>query len=93
MPENSMPDSFIVTVVSGNFEVDLEIPSRLAFAEMKDKLLEILKTLDEKEFQDWRACSLRHRGHLLADGETLASVGAFDGARLILGPLSQFEGR
>jgi hypothetical protein len=78
-----MPDRFIVTVASGDFEADLEIPSRLAFAEMKEKLLEILKILGGKEFRDWRACSLRYRGRLLADEETLASAGAFDGARLI----------
>ena len=82
MPENAMPDSFIVTVVSGGFETDLEIPSRLTFSEMKEKLLEILKILGGREFQDWRACSLLHRGRALADGETLAGVGAFDGARL-----------
>ncbi|MDR1132514.1 MAG: EsaB/YukD family protein, partial [Synergistaceae bacterium] len=64
------------------FEADLEIPSRLAFADMKDKLLEILKILDGHEFREWSACSLRHRGRILADGETLADVGAFDGARL-----------
>jgi hypothetical protein len=82
MPENSMPDSFIVTVASGRFEADLEIPSRLAFADIKDKLLEILKILDEHEFRDWSAFSLRHRGRILADGESLADIGAFDGARV-----------
>jgi hypothetical protein len=82
MPENHMPDRFIVTVASGNFEADLEIPSRLTFSEMKEKLLEILKILGGEEFQDWRACSLLHGGRMLAGCETLASVGAFDGARL-----------
>jgi uncharacterized ubiquitin-like protein YukD len=77
-----MPDSFIVTVASGKFEVDLEIPSRLAFANIKDKLLEILKILDEHEFQEWGVFSLRHKGRILADDETLADIGAFDGARL-----------
>ncbi|MDR3354491.1 MAG: EsaB/YukD family protein [Synergistaceae bacterium] len=83
MPENPMPDSFIVTVASGRFEADLEIPSRLTFSDMKEKLLEILKMLGGKEFQDWHACSLLYRGRMLTDSETLASVGAFDGARLM----------
>jgi hypothetical protein len=78
-----MPDSFIVTVVSGDFEADLEIPSRMTFSGMKEKLLEILKILGGKEFQDWRACSLLHRGRMLTGGETLASAGAFDGSRLM----------
>jgi hypothetical protein len=82
MPDNPMPDRFIVTVVSGDFEADLEIPSRLTFGEMKEKLLEILKMLGGKEFRDWRECSLRCKGRILADGETLASAGAFDGAQL-----------
>jgi hypothetical protein len=82
MPENPMPDKFIVTVVSGDFEADLEIPSRTASGEIKDKLLEILKMLDEKKFRDWQTCSLRCMGRILADSETLASAGAFDGARL-----------
>jgi hypothetical protein len=83
MPENSMPDSFIVTVASGKVEADLEIPSRLAFADIEDKLLEILKILDGQEFREWGAFSLRHRGRILAADETLAEVGAFDGARLV----------
>jgi hypothetical protein len=82
MPENPMPDKFIVTVVSGDFEVDLEIPSRTEFGEIKDKLLEILKVLNEKKFRDWQTCSLTYMGRVLADSETLASAGAFDGARL-----------
>ena len=82
MPGNPMLDSFIVTVASGRFEVDLEIPSRLAFADMKDKLLEILKILDRHAFREWCEFSLRYRGRILADGETLADIGAFDGARL-----------
>jgi FKBP-type peptidyl-prolyl cis-trans isomerase 2 len=82
MPENPIPDKFIVTVVSGDFEADLEIPSQAAFGEIKSKLLEILEMLDEKKFRAGRECSLRYRGRTLADSETPASVGAFDGARL-----------
>ncbi|MDR2175043.1 MAG: EsaB/YukD family protein [Synergistaceae bacterium] len=82
MPENPIPDKFIVTVVSGDFETDLEIPSQTAFGQIKEKLLMILKTLDEKNFRTGRTFSLLYKGRILADGETLASVGAFDGARL-----------
>ena len=88
MPENPMPDSFIVTVVSemGNFEADIEIPSRLTFGEMKGKLLEILKTLNEDKFRGWRGCSLRYKGRFIAEDKTLAAVGAFDGSKLIIEP-------
>ena len=83
MPENPIPDKFIVTVVSGEFEADLEIPSQVVFGKIKDKLLEVLKMLDEKKFRPGQVCSLRYRGRVLLDSETPASVGAFDGSRLI----------
>jgi hypothetical protein len=82
MPENPIPDKFIVTVVAEDFEADLEIPSQVAFEKIKDKLLKILKMLDGKKFQDWQTCSLCYRGRILADNETLAGVGAFDGTCL-----------
>ena len=82
---NEMPESFIVTVInaSGSFEADLEIPSRLPFAEMKGKLLEILKILDKQEFYDWQDCALQYKNRVLAEDETIADVGAFDGSRLV----------
>ena len=66
-----------------NFEVDLEIPSQLPFAEMKGKLLEILKILDRR-FNSWQACALQFENHVLAEGETMADAGAFDGSRLVV---------
>ena len=66
-----------------NFEVDLEIPSQLPFAEMKGKLLEILKILDRR-FRGWHGCALQFGSHVLAESETMADVGAFDGSRLVV---------
>jgi hypothetical protein len=86
MPENPIPDKFIVTVVSGDFEADLEIPSQIAFGKIKGKLVEILEMLDEKKFPAGREFSLRYKGRILADDETLASAGAFDGSRLTAPP-------
>ena len=66
-----------------NFEVDLEIPSQIPFAEMKGKLLEILKILD-KRFHSWRDCALQFESHVLAESEAIADIGAFDGSRLVV---------
>ena len=71
------------TGASVNFEVDLEIPSQLPFAEMKGKLLEILKILDER-FYSWQDCALQYEDRFLAGSETVADVGAFDGSRLVV---------
>ena len=81
-----IPDVFIVTVASevGDFEADLEIPSGLPLAEMEEKLVGILKILDEEKFKDWRGCRLRYRGRVLQEAETLADAGAFDGSRLVV---------
>ena len=79
-----MPESFIVTIAndSGSFQIDLEIPSGLVFAEMKEKLLEILRNVGEQDFFGWQDCALRYKNHILSGDETLADVGAFDGSRL-----------
>jgi len=80
-----MPDAFIVTVTdsSGRFKTDLEIPSRLPFASFKGKLLEIMKIMDNNVFYNWSDYRLRFKNRVLSGGDTLASVGAFDGSRLI----------
>ena len=80
-----MPDAFIVTVAdsSGRFETDLEIPSRLPFAAYKEKLLEILKIMDNHVFYNWNDYRLRFKNRVLSGGETLAGAEAFDGSRLV----------
>jgi hypothetical protein len=81
-----MPDTSIVTIanVSGSFEVDLEIPVNLPFADFKEQLLGILKILDAHGYQGEEDCCLLFKNNLLAEKETLASVGAFDGSRLVV---------
>jgi hypothetical protein len=81
-----MPETFIVTIASvlGDFEIDLEIPSGLSFAEFKEKLLRILQILNEHEFQNWQDYCLLYKNRVLAETETLACVGAFDGSRLVV---------
>jgi hypothetical protein len=80
-----MPDSFIVNITNarGSFEADMEIPSFMTFSELKDKLLEILKILDEDEFRSWQDFRLYYRNRAIGDDESLARAGAFDGSRLI----------
>ena len=81
-----MPEGFIVTITKtpGNFETDLEIPSQLTFAEMKGKLLEILKILDRREFHGWQDYALLHKNNVMSGIETLADIGAFDCSRFIV---------
>ena len=80
-----MPEAFIVTITdsAGRFETDLEIPSLLTFSEFKAKLLEILKIMDGRVFGGYRDYRLVHKNRPLSAGDTLASIGAFDGSRLV----------
>ncbi len=80
-----MPEYFIVTLIDaeGRFETDLEIPSRLPFSDFKAKLLEILKIMGGRTFQNWSDYRLRFDTYALRGSDTLASVGAFDGSRLL----------
>lgn len=82
--EMELPETFIVTLANGlgTFEMDLELPAQLPFGKMKDKLLDILKFLDAGKFGGWQGCHVQYGNRLLADGENLADVGAFDGSRL-----------
>jgi hypothetical protein len=81
-----MPDTSIVTIASasGGFEVDLEIPANLSFADFKKQLLGILKILDVHGYQGEEDYCLLYKNKVLAENETLASVGAFDGSRLVV---------
>jgi hypothetical protein len=81
-----MFNSYIVTVVdeTGTFEADLEIPSRIPSGKWKDKILAILKVLDGNRFQEWGGCAMIFEGRPLADNETLAQAGIFEGSRLLV---------
>ena len=77
-----MPERFIVTIVCGSFETDLEIPARLPFGEWRQKLLEILKLTDARQFIGWQGLALSFNGRALLESDSLAQVGAFDGSVL-----------
>jgi uncharacterized ubiquitin-like protein YukD len=81
-----MPENFIVTVtnVQGTFETDLQIPARLKISEFDDKLLEILKILDEREFRRWNRLQMSVNGRVLRGSVTFASAGVFDGSRIVV---------
>ena len=81
-----MPETFIVTIndSEGYFETDLEIPSQLTFSDFKTKLLEILKIMDSRAFAGFRDYKLLYKNRALFAGDTLASIGAFDGSRLVV---------
>jgi len=77
-----MPERFIITVACGAFETDLEIPARLPFGEWRQKLLEIIKLADARQFMSWQGLALSFNGRALLESDSLASVGAFDGSTL-----------
>ena len=81
-----MPEAFIVTVAdsAGRFEADLEIPATLTFSSFKAKLLEILKMMDGRVFGGLRDYNLLFNNHALSANDSLASIGAFDGSRLVV---------
>ena len=78
------PDVFIVTVqcAAQNFETDMALPAGLPVREMRGKVLNVLKALDEEKFQGWQICRLQSGYRFLSDEETLARAGIFDGGRL-----------
>ncbi|GHS95056.1 hypothetical protein AGMMS50276_09320 [Synergistales bacterium] len=86
-------DSFIVTLSVAShsdvsiFEVDLEIPSHLPFSELKNKMLEILRILDNDKFSGCRDYRLEFKERAIANDETMARIGAFDGSVLRLYPI------
>jgi len=77
-----MPERFIVTIACGAFETDLEIPAQRSFGEWRQKLLEILKLTDARQFMGWQGLTLSCNGRALLENDSLASVGAFDGSTL-----------
>lgn len=85
MDDKEIPDAFIVTVATeqGGFESDMALPSSLTVGELRGKILDVLKALDEEKFRAWRGCRLCLGHRQLQDGETLISAGAFGGSRLI----------
>lgn len=80
------PEYFIVTLRSSDaaLSIDLELPSEWQMGEMKKKILDALKSLNQENIQDWADVLLVYKDHVLGDHETLSSVGAFDGSTLYI---------
>jgi len=81
-----MFDSVIVTVTTqdGKFSMDLDIPSQEPIGELKTKLLEILRMLDEQIFGGWYDIHLAdpNTNRRLVPEETLEEAGIWDGSIL-----------
>ncbi|MBQ6775159.1 MAG: hypothetical protein IJP53_01750 [Synergistaceae bacterium] len=78
------PELFLVTLISGDgsLEVDMELPSQLQIGELRGRILDILKTLYEDQFDGWQSCQFEYNNRVLRDDETLLKIGAFDGSKL-----------
>jgi len=81
-----MFDSVLVTVRTkdGRFSVDLDIPSTEPVGELKIKLLEILKLLNQQVFNGWQDIRIMNGSNnkLLLLAETLEEAEIWDGSIL-----------
>ena len=79
-----MVSSVILTVVTiqPNNEYDMELPANIPGAELCEKLLEVLKSIDGEAFNSVREINLRieRNGRLLGDDQTLEDAELWDGS-------------
>lgn len=77
-----MTEHVIVTVRSkeNNFDVDMELPSKIFIADLSAQLLENLKVIAPNQFMGKENIQMRYRGVALKSTETLESGCVFDGS-------------
>lgn len=76
-------EKVIVTVIVGkNSSIDMELPVFLPISDLSDKILETLKILYSREFEEVSDIQLFAQGQSLNDQSTLAVIGIWDGAIL-----------
>lgn len=77
-----MIDHTIVTVRSkvNDFEIDMELPSKISIADLGPQLLENLKAIAPNLFRGKETIQMRYREVALKSTETLESGCVFDGS-------------
>lgn len=77
-----MIDHVIVTVRSkeNNFEIDMELPSKISISDLAPQLLENLKAIAPNKFRGKEGIKMRYRGSALKSTETLETGCVFDGS-------------
>lgn len=77
-----MIDHVIVTVRSkeNNFDIDMELPSKISIADLGPQLLENLKAIAPEQFRGKENIQMRYRDVTLKSTETLETGCVFDGS-------------
>lgn len=76
-------EKVITTLVVGRkTSIDLELPVFLPISELTDKILETLKLLYPREYEDVSDICLTMQGQPLDEESTLANIGVWDGSIL-----------
>lgn len=77
-----MIDHVIVTIRSkeNNFDIDMELPSKISIADLGPQLLENLKAIAPSQFRGKESIQMRFRDVTLKSTETLESGCVFDGS-------------
>lgn len=77
-----MIDHVIVTIRSkeNNFDIDMELPSKISIADLGPQLLENLKAIAPSQFRGKESIQMRFRDIALKSTETLESGCVFDGS-------------
>lgn len=77
-----MIDHIIVTIRSkeNNFDIDMELPSKISVSDLSPQLLENLKAIAPNQFKGKENIQMRYRGVALKPTETLESGCVFDGS-------------
>ena len=70
-------------------ELDLEMPAFVPICRLRGELLEALHTLRPQQWLSVSAIELLDGERVLADGETLASLGLWDGSILTVRPAKE----
>ena len=70
-------------------ELDLEMPAFVPIGRLRGELLEALHTLRPQQWLSVSAIELLDGERVLADGETLASLGLWDGRILTVRPAKE----
>lgn len=77
-----MIDHVIVTIRSkeNNFDIDMELPSKISIADLAPQLLENLKAIAPNQFRGKESIQMRYRNVALKSTETLEIGCVFDGS-------------
>lgn len=79
-----MPDTVIVTILSGGDEADFELPAKLPFQQWQDALAHALRQSFYGIRLEGKAVHLYWQDRVIPDEATLEQCGVYDGSVLML---------